>query len=329
MPARPAHINVWGCLLFAAWVASFGVYIAVRAAKTIDRHSNIFAYQVPCCEAHGQTYALLSQQCGYCTKKTFRTRIQQNTNTWPSCILRVEPDSACSAHKHATSCLRICDGPAQHDLKLHDGIKTTQDSALCFNPQVIILIVEAVGGLVTGQQGIALLVRLTSSATQKEKEAADAAELVASGKVGSPYKLTLWCIHVEVGLAAGRQQCSAQACAVVGAYMPSSGGWLQQYRMLQSTSARCLQSRAWLARPPLDLPYALAPAPSSAASAATAASSSDPAVTARNTSAFSIVPPPSVAARTGGFESKGRCEKVDGIPLTPVVGCCQPLPTAA
>ncbi len=57
--------------------------------------------------------------------------------------------------------------------------------ASCSNPQVIILIVEAVGGLVTGQQGIALLVRLTSSATQKEKEAADAAELVASGKVGS------------------------------------------------------------------------------------------------------------------------------------------------
>lgn len=76
MPARPAHINIWGCLLFAAWVASFGVYIAVRAAKAIDRHSNIFAYQVPCCEAHGQTYALLSQQYGYCTKKTFRTRIE-------------------------------------------------------------------------------------------------------------------------------------------------------------------------------------------------------------------------------------------------------------
>ncbi len=99
--------------------------------------------------------------------------------------------------------------------------------------------------------------------------------------------------------------------------------------MIQSTFARCLQSRARLARPPLDLPYALAPAPSSAASAATAASSSEPAVTARNTSAFSIVPPPSVAARTGGFKTKELCEEVDGTPSTPVVGCCQPLPTAA
>jgi hypothetical protein len=50
-PGLPAHVNVWGCLLFAAWVASFGAYIGIRAAKTIDRHSNIFAYQAgprPC-----------------------------------------------------------------------------------------------------------------------------------------------------------------------------------------------------------------------------------------------------------------------------------------
>lgn len=49
--------------------------------------------------------------------------------------------------------------------------------------QVIILIIEAIGGLITGQQGIALLARLTSPTTLKEKEAADIADLVKSGKV--------------------------------------------------------------------------------------------------------------------------------------------------
>ena len=44
-PGLPAHVNLWGCLLFTAWIASFGAYIGIRAAKTIDRHSNIFAYQ--------------------------------------------------------------------------------------------------------------------------------------------------------------------------------------------------------------------------------------------------------------------------------------------
>lgn len=40
------HINIWGCLLYTMWIVAYGVYIGVRAAKTIDRSSSIFAYQV-------------------------------------------------------------------------------------------------------------------------------------------------------------------------------------------------------------------------------------------------------------------------------------------
>ena len=42
---------------------------------------------------------------------------------------------------------------------------------------------EAVGGLVAGQQGLALVARLTSSRTLEEEREAGIAELVASGKV--------------------------------------------------------------------------------------------------------------------------------------------------
>ena len=42
---------------------------------------------------------------------------------------------------------------------------------------------EALGGLVAGQQGLALVARLTSSRTLEEEREAGIAELVASGKV--------------------------------------------------------------------------------------------------------------------------------------------------
>jgi hypothetical protein len=49
--------------------------------------------------------------------------------------------------------------------------------------QVVILVFEAVGGLVAGQQGLALVARLTSSRTLEEEREAGIAQLVASGKV--------------------------------------------------------------------------------------------------------------------------------------------------
>ena len=52
------HINIWGCLLYTGWIVAYGVYIGVRAAKTIDRSSNIFAYQVNTGPLHMQASCL-------------------------------------------------------------------------------------------------------------------------------------------------------------------------------------------------------------------------------------------------------------------------------
>ena len=49
--------------------------------------------------------------------------------------------------------------------------------------QVVVLVFEALGGVVAGQQGLALVARLTSSRTLAEEREAGIAELVASGKV--------------------------------------------------------------------------------------------------------------------------------------------------
>lgn len=56
--------------------------------------------------------------------------------------------------------------------------------------QVVVLVFEALGGLVAGQQGLALVARLTSSRTLAEEREAGIAELVASGKVTAGFAAT-------------------------------------------------------------------------------------------------------------------------------------------
>ena len=54
---------------------------------------------------------------------------------------------------------------------------------------------EAIGGLVAGQQGFALVARLISSRTLEEEREASIAELVASGKVTAGLELSLVILH--------------------------------------------------------------------------------------------------------------------------------------
>lgn len=59
--------------------------------------------------------------------------------------------------------------------------------------QVVVLVVEALTGLATGQQGVALLARLDSVRTLKEEHDEGVAKLVASGKVGSSHIFASGC----------------------------------------------------------------------------------------------------------------------------------------
>lgn len=68
---------------------------------------------------------------------------------------------------------------------------------------------EAVGGLVAGQQGLALVARLTSSRTLEEEREAGIAELVASGKVTAGFVSIVVNLHGRwsaVAMPLGRSQ---------------------------------------------------------------------------------------------------------------------------
>lgn len=46
VPRQPSHFHWLGFLAFAFWLAAFAFYLYCRIKRTLDRHSNVFAYQV-------------------------------------------------------------------------------------------------------------------------------------------------------------------------------------------------------------------------------------------------------------------------------------------
>ena len=49
---RRSHWHLLGIATFACWLGAFGFYLYTRIGRTMDSHSNIFAYQVRfCCHA--------------------------------------------------------------------------------------------------------------------------------------------------------------------------------------------------------------------------------------------------------------------------------------
>lgn len=50
VPRQPTHFHWPGFTTFLLWIGAFAFYLYCRIERTLDRHSNVFAYQVrmPC-----------------------------------------------------------------------------------------------------------------------------------------------------------------------------------------------------------------------------------------------------------------------------------------